>query len=126
MQPQLCSQQVGAGAQHDGAAGAQHEGAAGAAQVGAAGAQHEGAAGAAQVGAGAQQEGAGAQQDGAGAQHEGSGAQQLFSQQLFLWRQPNRPASAEFTVALHRTSAAVKESHFISILLVDVDSGGRT
>ena len=96
---QVLWQQVGAGAQQDGAA------AAGAQQLGAAaGAQ---AAGAAQVGAQA----AGAHA--AGAAQDGAGAQQLETKAQQLARLPNRPASALFRLAKH-TRAAVIHANFIS------------
>lgn len=104
-------QQLGAGAQQDGAqaAGAAHAGAqaAGAAQVGAQ------AAGAAQVGAHA----AGAAHDGAGAQQLGAGAQQLF-----LLR--NMPASALFRPAKH-TRAAVIQANFMGTFSSDFQMVGE-
>jgi hypothetical protein len=82
-----------------------------------AGAQQTGA-GAQQTGAGAQQAGAGAQQAGAGAQQAGAGAQQPLS-----WcDQPNRPASAEFTLTQQVSRAAAKVNHFISKYLLETFS----
>ncbi|HUE13863.1 MAG TPA: hypothetical protein VMR25_06845 [Planctomycetaceae bacterium] len=114
MQPQP---QLGAGAQHDGAATG-----AGAQQLGAgAGAQQDGAA----TGAGAQQVGAGAQQLGAGAQHEGAGAQHdgAHPQPQPWWKN----ALALLVAAQQNNRAAETVNHFItSLLLVHQVFVGRT